>query len=142
MENDIVAQFQREQLHRAAEAGDLLLIRDLINRKYPINRFDELGKTPLHYAVEADRIDVVKLLLGSGANVNAHDERLLGNTPLSDNIGHCTYEMAKLLIDAGADPTIRGWMRLNAIDRAGSRKDTNAREIVKLLEQSASRYHN
>jgi hypothetical protein len=46
--------------------------------------------------------------------------------------------MAKLLIDAGADPTIRGWMQMNALDRARQRKDANARKIIRLLEEAAN----
>jgi ankyrin repeat protein len=82
---------------------------------------------------------VVRRLIKAGANVNAHDERTIGNTPLGDNARECTYEMAKLLVDIGADPTIRGWMRMNALDRARERKDASARKIVRLLEDVAAR---
>ncbi|HEY8667585.1 MAG TPA: hypothetical protein VIL86_13035, partial [Tepidisphaeraceae bacterium] len=78
-------------------------------------------------------------LIRAGANPNAHDERNIGNTPLSDNVGECSYEMAKRLIDAGADPSIRGWMQLNALDRACQRKDADARKIVRLLEEAGRR---
>ena len=139
MSRDLIAQFQREQLHRAAQDGDLARVNDLIERKYPVNRFDDLGKTPLHYAVQGNRLEVVKRLIEAGANVNAHDERVIGNTPLSDNARDCNYEMAKILIDAGADPTICGWMQMNALDRARERKDANARKIVRLLEEAATR---
>ena len=139
MSRDLTAQFQREQLHRAAQDGDLARVDDLIERKYPLNRFDDLGKTPLHYAVQDNRLGVVKRLIEAGANVNAHDERVIGNTPLSDYARECTYEMAKVLIDAGADPTIRGWMQMNAIDRARERKDANARKVLRLLEEAAAR---
>lgn len=138
-ERELDAQFQRERLHQAASAGDLARVNDLIERKYPLNRFDDLRKTPLHYAVEDNRLEVVQRLIEAGANVNAHDERWNGNTPLSDNAGECTYEMAKVLVDAGADPTIRGWMQMNAIDRARKRKDANGRKIVRLLEEAARR---
>ena len=139
MSRDLVAQFQREQLHRAAQEGDLARINELIDRKYPLNRFDDLGKTPLHYAVQDDRLEAVRRLIEAGANVDAHDERTIGNTPLSDSARECTYEMARLLVDLGADPTIRGWMQMNALDRARERKDAIGRKIVKLLEDAAAR---
>jgi ankyrin repeat protein len=139
MNRDFLKQFQREQLHQAAQDGDLARVNELIERKYPVNRFDDLGKTPLHYAVQENRLDVVKRLIEAGANVNAHDERVIGNTPLSDCARECTYEMARLLIDAGADPTIRGWMQMNALNCARQRKDANARKIIRLLEQAAAR---
>src|SRR5205085_10036372 len=125
MSRDLTAQFQREQLHRAAQDGDLARVNDLIERKYPVNRFDDLGKTPLHYAVQDNRMEVVKRLIEAGANVNAHDERVIGNTPLSDNARECTYEMAKVLVDAGADPRIRGWMQRNGPEPARERKDAD-----------------
>jgi ankyrin repeat protein len=139
MSRDFEAQFQREQLHSAAQDGDLAKIEDLVRRKYPLNRFDELGKTPLHYAVQENHLEVVKWLLDAGANVNAHDERVIGNTPLRDYVHECTFEMAKCLIDAGADPKIRGWMQMNAIDSARLRKDANEKKILRLLEEAAKR---
>jgi len=143
MSHDLTAQFQREQLHRAAQDGDLARVNNLIEREYPLNRFDDLGKTPLHYAVHDNRLEVVKRLIEAGADVNAHDERVIGNTPLNDYARGCSFEMAKVLIDAGADPTIRGWMQMNALDRARERKDTNARKIIRLLEEAptAGRYN-
>jgi ankyrin repeat protein len=134
MSHDVIAQFQREQLHRAAQDGDLARVDDLLKRKYPVNRFDDLGKTPLHYAVKCEHLHVVTRLIAAGANVNAHDVRMTGNTPLSDNAHSCSYAMARTLIDAGADPTIPGWMQLNALQRAEQRNDADAREIQRLLK--------
>jgi ankyrin repeat protein len=34
----------------------------------------QCGKTPLHYAVEKGRAEVVSLLLGRGANIDAEDQ--------------------------------------------------------------------
>src|SRR6476661_8281497 len=138
MSRELTAQFQREQLHRAAQDGDLARVNDLIEREYPLNRFDDLGKTPLHYAVQGNRLEVVKRLIEAGANVNAHDERVIGNTPLGDNARECSYEMAKVLIEAGADPTVRGWIQMNALDRARERKDANALKIIRLLEETTA----
>jgi ankyrin repeat protein len=126
-------------LHQAAQAGDLDRVDPLIERKYPLNRFDGLGKTPLHYAVRAGHRHVVARLIEAGADVNAHDDRVIGNTPLGDNAADCDYEMARQLTEAGADPTIRGWMQLNALDRARMRKDADARKILRVLEEAADR---
>jgi len=139
MDCDVIAQFQREQLHTAVQAGDRSRVADLLDRKYSVNRFDDLGKTPLHYAVQRGHLLIVDLLIAAGANVNAHDERVIADTPLGENAGTCSFEMAKRLIDAGADPTIRGWMQMNALLRADRRKDADARKIQRLLREAAER---
>jgi ankyrin repeat protein len=113
---------EREQLHRAAAAGDLAAVAELVGRGFPINAFDELGKTPLHHAVLGEHFAVVDYLLRHGAGINAHDEGLIGNTPLAEAASSCSLKMARMLVEAGADPTIRGWMQLNAVDRAEVRK--------------------
>jgi len=68
-------------------------------------------------------------MLEAGANVNAHDERWIGNTPRSDCIAECTFEMDKLLIDAGADPSVPGWMQMTAIHCAEQRRMRMRREF-------------
>jgi len=139
MDHEVIAHFQQEQLHSAAQAGDRSRVCDLLDRKYPINRFDEMGKTPLHYAVQCGHLLIVDQLIKAGANVNAHDERVAGNTPLSENSGKCSYEIAKRLVDAGADPTMPGLMRLTAVDRAAKRRDADATKIQKLLQEAVER---
>jgi len=42
---------------------------------------------------------IVDLLLRSGANVNANDERVIGNTPLGDCVATASYEMIQRLLD-------------------------------------------
>lgn len=114
--------FECEKLHRAAEAGDLDLVRELLGQGCPINAFDEVGNTPLHYAVLGEHVTVIDVLLRSGADVNAHDERVIGNTPLGEAVSTCSLRVARLLVEAGADPTIPGWMQLTALDRAKRRR--------------------
>ena len=139
MDRKLDAQFQRENLHWAAQCGDLAAVEKFLAQKYPVNRFDELGKTPLHYAVQEGHLEIIDRLLKAGANVNAHDERTIGNTPLSDNIRECTVAIARRLIDAGADPAFPGWMQLTAIHRAAERKDADARKIQQLLKDAVRR---
>jgi ankyrin repeat protein len=128
---------EREQLHFAAQKGDLAAVDELLATKHDVNAFDTIGKTPLHHAVGAGHLRVVTRSLEVGANVDAHDERWIGNTPLSDNVDQMSFEMARQLMDAGADPTIRGWMQLSALDRAADRTDTEGKKVLKLLQDAA-----
>ena len=127
--------FDEVLLHFAAQDGDLDEVRRLLSEGRDINAFDDLGKTPLHYAVMKEHLEVARALIEHGADVNAHHEPTISNTPLSEVAGNCSLAMAKLLIDAGADPTIRGWMQLNAFDRAKGRKreDRDGPQVYELL---------
>jgi ankyrin repeat protein len=129
---DYTAEFQRERLHNAAQDGDLERVEHLLGAKYAVNRFDSLGKTPLHYAADHEHFALVDALLAAGANVNAHDERVIGNTPLRDCIETCSPAMVERLLRAGADPTIPGWMQITATDAAMQRKDVHRDKILKL----------
>src|SRR4051794_28275537 len=51
-----------------------------------LNEFDEFSWTPLMHAVRSGSQDLCKLLLESGADVNAHDEARAGNTALSEAV--------------------------------------------------------
>lgn len=59
-------------IHRAAESGDLRLVRELLGADPRLlNRGDHAGGTPLHRAVIGKSRRVVKLLLERGADVHA-----------------------------------------------------------------------
>lgn len=69
-------------LHRAAQSRDLDAIRDLISAGVDVNRQDEHGRTPLHWLAVAD-------------------------LESEDHVAHrCVAAMA-LLVEAGADVTMR-----------------------------------
>jgi ankyrin repeat protein len=129
--------FEKEQLHFAVQDGDLQRIKKLISDGHPLDINDEAGKTPLHYAVEKENFEVAKVLIETGADVNAHYETTATNTPLSDHAATCSLTMAKFLINACADPTIRGWMQLNSLDRAKDRKRGDGPDVYQLLLKTA-----
>jgi ankyrin repeat protein len=93
----------------------------------------------LHYAARGEHLDLVQLLLGSGARVDAHHAPTIGNTPLGDVAATCSLAMARLLVEAGADPTIPGWMQLTALDKAAGRQRGDGPKVYELLLQSVRR---
>jgi ankyrin repeat protein len=135
--------YEKEQLHFAADDGDLDKVKNLLEQGSDVNAFDEdLYFTPLHFAAKGGHIEVVKYLLSVGADVNAHEEEKIGETPLGEVAANCSYEMAEILVNAGANPTIPGWMQLTALDRARNRKKEEGRRVYGLLlEVAQKKYH-
>ncbi len=135
--------FDQEQLHFAAADGDLDRVTALVAEGQDVNRFDaDTSLTPLHHAVRGEHFAVASFLLQNGADINAHDEANIGETPLGDVAATCSLEMAQLLVDAGADPTIPGWMQLTALDRAQRRKSAEGRAVHDLLLATARQKFN
>jgi ankyrin repeat protein len=131
--------YEQELLHFAAQHGDLAQIERLIVDGSDVNVFDSLGMTPLHWAAKGEHLNVVAFLIKHGADVNAHYEPSIGDTALGEVAGNCSFEMARILVDAGADPSIRGWMQLNALDRAKVRKQGDGPRVYALLTEAAGR---
>jgi ankyrin repeat protein len=126
-----------EPVHSAAQDGDVTRLRELVAGGHAVNAFDDLGMTPLHYAAQNGHYEAAQFLIQSGADVNAHDERVIGDTPLGKVAGNCSLQMARLLAEAGADPTIPGWMQLTALHRAKDRKRGDGPRVYELLLSAA-----
>ena len=71
----------------------------------------EVHPSFLYEAIRFDLVDVAKLLIDAGADVDGNDEHTL---PLHCSIG-CSKDIIKLLIDAGADVDIATWWGLTAL---------------------------
>lgn len=121
------------ELHLAIQEKNIEKVKTLLQKGLSINQFDEIGKTPFHYAVENEDFEMIKLLLSFGADINAYDKKTISNTPLNEVAQTCSYAMAKFLMENGADPTIRGWMQLNAIDKVKNRKRGDGPKIYELF---------
>lgn len=73
-----------------------------------INEQEETtGFTALHYCAQNQYVDIAKLLIDKGADVNIQDK--YGNTPLFKAVffSEGKTEMIKLLVENGADPDVK-----------------------------------
>ena len=131
--------FDREQLHFASGDGDLETVKRLLQQGLDPNAFDDLGWTPLIHAAKRGHLDVVRCLLAAGAQVDARDKARAGNTALAEVAAECSLEMAKALVDAGAEPRIPGWMQLTALDRAKKRQRGDGPAVYRLLSDAAKK---
>nr|CAH8871646.1 unnamed protein product [Trichobilharzia regenti] len=86
---------------RAARAGDLARVVELLNAGVHINLSNAIGLTALHLASKEGYVRVVEELLQRGADFDAPTKK--GNTALhiASLAGH--FEVVKLLLDAGAN---------------------------------------
>jgi ankyrin repeat protein len=84
-----------------SDKPNLNLVSDLIVLGANLEWEDEdnEGFAPLHLAVKLGGVETVRMLIGAGANVNAHK---WGWTPLHWAAGRGKVEIVRMLIDAGA----------------------------------------
>merc|ERR1719330_1403501 len=87
-------------LHEAAKKGDLGSVQQFLDKKKPLDAQDHKGITPLGYAIGANRIAVVKLLLDNRANPFAVDAS--GNSGLHYASGYGRKELLEYLLKVGA----------------------------------------
>lgn len=86
-------------LHEAAERGTVNIIHRLVAKTadLDINKADRLGRTPLHWAVDMQHVEVVEALLDYGAKPACADGA--GRTPIHIAAKHCNIEVLKLLVN-------------------------------------------
>lgn len=100
-------------LMMAALKGHLDLARKLIARDADVNK---PGWAPLHYAATNAHVPVMRLLLEHHAYIDAESPN--GTTPLMMAAHYGSPEAVKLLLEAGADPTLKNKLGLTALDFA------------------------
>ncbi|MCZ6470247.1 MAG: ankyrin repeat domain-containing protein, partial [Gammaproteobacteria bacterium] len=95
---------KKDDLHRAVLDQDITLVKRLLSKGADIN---EVGSrsfrygSALHLAIREGYVDIAKLLLDRGAEVDVLDPNDF--TPLHNAAWNGNLDLVKLLLDAGAD---------------------------------------
>lgn len=62
---------------------------------------EEHGETPLHWAASSDDVDVARVLIEAGADIELPGGSI--GTPLDNAIGYGCWNVARLLVESGAE---------------------------------------
>jgi ankyrin repeat protein len=110
----------RTPLHHAAAQGRGEVVSILLDAGADIDAREEDGETPLHYAAWRNQLEVGRLLIERDTDLEARNH--WGRTPLLI-VGRETgnADMARLLIDAGADVNARDRYNASSLDLAAWR---------------------
>lgn len=100
-------------LMTAAYKSNIAAVQALLERKAEVNR---PGWTALHYAATVGANDIVQLLLDRYAYIDAESPNKTTPIMMAARGGHILT--VKLLLDAGADATLKNDVGMTAIDLA------------------------
>lgn len=112
----------------AALKGQLPMVKRLIDRKAEVNK---PGWAPLHYAAtnaEPVSVELVRLLLEHHAYIDAESPNK--TTPLMMAARYGTPDVVRLLLEEGADPTLRNEQGLTALDFAVRAERRDAATLI------------
>jgi uncharacterized protein len=94
-------------IFEAAATGRVARVKDLLKQNPElVHAFSADGWTALH--LNFGNLEIAKLLLDSGADINAVSKNKLTATPLQGSVVMKNLELAKLLLDRGAHVSPRG----------------------------------
>jgi len=96
------SQAERERdLIVAAERGELVVVRQLVQLGARVNARDQRGRTALLAATQRNQIEVARFLIQEGADVNAKD--FIQDTPYLYAAAEGRTEILRMALAAGAD---------------------------------------
>ncbi len=109
----------------AALHGQIDMVRELIAKGADINK---PGWTPLHYGATRGHLEIMSLLLEHSAYIDAASPN--GTTPLMMAASYGTPAAVKLLLDEGADPTLKNQQGLTAINFAQRANRQDSADLI------------
>ena len=108
----LAAGTKEDELLRAVRQGDVAAVKALLDQGIPVDTKFRYDRTPLSFAADRGHLEIVKLLLERGADVNAKDT-FYKMTPLSAASMKGNVDIVRLLL--ARSPTDAGEVLLAAV---------------------------
>jgi uncharacterized protein len=112
-------------LMMAVFRGQTELVKQMIAKGADVNK---TGWTPLHYAATTGNVPLISLLLEHHAYIDAESPNK--TTPLMMAAHYGTPGAVKLLLEEGADPSLKNDLGLSAIEFAQNAKKDESVEVI------------
>ncbi|KAJ3125848.1 hypothetical protein HK098_008161 [Nowakowskiella sp. JEL0407] len=127
-------EFERS-IHGLVHSGNFASVSRILQSDN-VNSRDSAGYSPLHYASRQGHVEIAKLLISFGANVNSRTCEL-GTTPLLRAILAKNLNMVELLLKNGADVKIADNYGRTVLHAAAEAGDLNI--VSKILDTDDGR---
>jgi len=98
---NVSAQNLNEEFFAAARKGDIAAVTAFLDKGVNVNEKTRYGATALSYACDHGNVELVKLLLERGADVNVKDT-FYGEVPLGWALSKGNAQIVRLLLDKNA----------------------------------------
>ena len=92
-------------------------------------RLDEDGRTPLHWAAGAGKVNTMEMLIARGATVDARSES--DATPMHQAVLRDRPEAVKLLLNSNANVNLKNKSGYTPLDYATANKRTKITQLLK-----------
>jgi hypothetical protein len=120
----------------ASIKGHVELVHQLIAKDADVNK---TGWTPLHYAASGAKPQIIRILLEHSAYIDAESPN--GSTPLMMAAMYGNAECVKILLDAGADPTLKNQLGLSASEFARQASRLDSLSLIEVAVPEWTRTH-
>lgn len=132
--------YLQDALHAACGSGQFNAAKLLVETfKADVNSVSGIGMTPLHEALNSADMEIARLLIDNGADVNARDQSRNGFTggwtPLHYAVAQAVPEMVRHLLGRGADASARNNLGQTAAEMGRASKHKGRMLMAGLIDQ-------
>ena len=106
-------------------------VKELLRQDRSLSRqFDRNGWSPVHLAAHFGHIEILRLIISYGVDLDAPSRNGVTQAPIHMAVGSEQHEAVRVLLEAGADPDVRQKKDWTALHQAILHEDYRMIEIL------------